>query len=113
MEILLLALQILAGMLIILPGCGLLIFSLIHIARFLRIKDYLIVFVIIGFATALPELFLGLNAAAQNYSNIALGNAIGTSIAAISLVAGIVAIFNKQFKTSKFFASHDLTHLSI
>lgn len=113
MDILLNTLQILAGMLIILPGSGLLIYAFIHIARFLRVRDYLIVFVIIGFATSLPELFIGLQAAAINQPNIALGNAMGTSIAAISLIAGIVAIFNKKFKTNKFFASHDITHLSI
>jgi len=100
-------------MLIILPASGLLIYSLIHITRYLRMRDYLVVFLVIGFATALPELFIGLQAASSNHPNIALGNALGSSIAAISLIAGVVAIFNKEFKTSKFFTSLDLTHLSI
>ena len=113
MEILYDTLKLLAGMLIILPARGLLIYSLIHITRYLRLRDYLIVFLIVGFATALPELFIGLQAASSNYPNIALGNALGSSIAAISLIAGVVAIFNKEFKTSKFFTSLDLTHLSI
>ena len=113
MEILYDTLKLLAGMLIILPASGLLIYSLIHITRYLRMRDYLVVFMVIGFATALPELFIGLQAASSNHPNIALGNALGSSIAAISLIAGVVAIFNKEFKTSKFFTSLDLTHLSI
>ncbi|HLD03321.1 MAG TPA: hypothetical protein VJC17_00950 [Candidatus Dojkabacteria bacterium] len=113
MEILYDTLKLLAGMLIILPASGLLIYSLIHITRYLRMRDYLVVFLVIGFATALPELFIGLQAASSNHPNIALGNALGSSIAAISLIAGVVAIFNKEFKTSKFFTSLDLTHLSI
>lgn len=57
---------------------------------------------VVSFATSLPELLVSLHAAIEGYSDIALGNIIGSNIANIGLVLGItVAIspleVNKDF----------------
>ncbi len=109
----LLSLQIFAGMLVLVAASGLFIHSLVHVGRMLKIREDLIIFVLVGFATALPELFIGLNAIITNTQDIAVGNAIGTSIAALSFVAGMVAVFSRKFKTDSFFEHHDLTTLSV
>src|SRR3990172_1691337 len=109
----LLTLQIFAGMLVLLAASGLFIHSLVHIGRIARIREHMIVFVLVGFAPAFPELFIGINAVILKVQPIALGNAIGTSIASMAFIAGMVAIFSKKFSTRTFFAHHDLTSLSL
>ncbi|MFQ5493725.1 MAG: sodium:calcium antiporter [Candidatus Dojkabacteria bacterium] len=107
------ALQIFIGMLVLVAASGLFVHSLVHIARILQIKEYLIVFLLLGVATALPELFIAASAAKADFPEIALGNALGTSIAAMSFVVGIIAVFGRKIDTKNFFQSRDLMHLSL
>ena len=49
---------------------------------------------VVSFATSAPELLVSLQAAMSGYSDIALGNVIGSNIANIGLVLGITAIIS-------------------
>tara|TARA_R110002074_G_scaffold382825_1_gene562758 strand:- start:79614 stop:80465 length:852 start_codon:yes stop_codon:yes gene_type:complete len=47
---------------------------------------------VVSFATSAPELLVSLNAALSGFSDISLGNVIGSNIANIGLVLGITAV---------------------
>lgn len=110
---LLLILQIVAGMLVLVAGSGLMINALIHLARYLGIKEYMISFGIIGFATAFPELLIALTSQLEGVPELAYANAIGTAIVAITFIAGIIAIYKRKLSTKSFFQTHNFSHLSL
>lgn len=114
MEInILLILEIFAGMLVLVPLSGLLIHALQQILARLKVEKKLAVFIVIGFVTALPELIIGMAAIFIDMPELALGNAIGTSIVLMTLIAGIVAIYNRDFKTNELLSHKLLSFLSI
>ena len=58
---------------------------------------------VVSFATSLPELLVSLHAAIEGYSDIALGNIIGSNIANIGLVLGITAAISPLEVNKDFF----------
>ena len=62
---------------------------------------------VVSFATSAPELIVSLNATLNGFSNFAVGNVIGSNIANIGLVLGIITIIypitlQQRFYTSDF-----------
>jgi len=62
---------------------------------------------IVSFATSAPELIVSLNATLDGFSNFAIGNVLGSNIANIGLVLGIITIIypislKQRFYTSDF-----------
>lgn len=107
------ALTIFAGMLVLVGASGLFVHAVASTGRILKMKEFTVVFVLLGFATVTPELFIGLNAVYAGIPELAFGNAIGTSIASISFIGGMIAVFSHSIKTKNFFHHHDLTSLTI
>ena len=60
----------------------------------LKLSKLVIGMTVVSFATSLPELLVSLQAAINGYSDIALGNIIGSNIANIGLVLGITAVIS-------------------
>lgn len=58
----------------------------------LPVKKQTLKTMLVGFALALPELFVGIAAAVDGKSQIALGNVVGANMANLSLIVGGVAI---------------------
>ncbi len=75
--------------------------SLSIISRFLRFSEFIVGFVIMGVATSLPELFVGINSALEGIPSLSLGNAVGSVIVNITLIAGIVTLFARRIDTRK------------
>lgn len=63
--------------------------SILRIAAFLRLSEFVVSFIIIGFATSLPELFVGISSALAKQPQISLGNVIGSNIANLTIIIGI------------------------
>ncbi|HDO23786.1 MAG TPA: sodium:calcium antiporter [bacterium] len=72
--------------------------SLTHLARFFRISEYIVAFIIMSFATSIPELFVGLSSAFEGVSGLSLGNIIGANFINITLVIGLVAFFSNGIR---------------
>ncbi|MFH1956239.1 MAG: sodium:calcium antiporter, partial [Patescibacteria group bacterium] len=72
--------------------------SLTRLARFLQISEYILAFVLMSFATTIPELFVGISSAIEEVPRLSLGNIIGANFINITLVIGIVAFLNKGIK---------------
>lgn len=66
--------------------------SLANMAYFLRISDYAISFILMGFATSIPELFVALSSGASGTPALSFGNVIGANILNITLLLGIIAL---------------------
>lgn len=75
--------------------------SLGKIARFLHISEFSAAFIIMAFATSLPELFVGISSALSNNSGLSLGNVIGANILNLTLITGIIIIASREIKTTK------------
>lgn len=72
--------------------------SLTRLARFFQISEYIVAFIIMSFATSIPELFVGLSSAFEGVSSLSLGNIIGANFINITLVIGLIAFFNKGIR---------------
>ena len=72
--------------------------SVVNLSRALNIREFVAGFIIVGVATSLPELFVGVNAALQRNTDIVLGTIIGANIVDLTLVAGIAAIVGKGMR---------------
>jgi cation:H+ antiporter len=86
---------ILACLLMVLGG-SFLVKSLVKISFFLRLREFIAAFVIMGVSTTIPELFVGISAAMAKSSAIALGNVIGSNIADLALVGGIAVLLARN-----------------
>ena len=110
---LLILLQIFAILLVLIPLNGLIIRAFGIIAQKLKLSRAFILIFIVGFAASIPELFIGINSAILKQPEVGLGNSIGTGIVLISFIAGIIAVYNKKFKTNKVFGKNNLAFISI
>lgn len=68
---------------------------------------------IVGLATSLPELFVGITSALNGVPNISLGNAIGSNIANLTIVAGGAALLAGKLKIHNHSYMTDLLHAFI
>lgn len=90
-----LAFFILSALVLVVAG-SLLVRSLSKIAAFLRMSEFVVGFVIMAFATSIPELFVGISSAIAKQPALALGTVIGSNIADLALVGGIIAILGRK-----------------
>src|SRR3989344_2362057 len=74
---------------LILWSGGLLPRALVGIARILRFSQFITAFLLVSFATSIPELFIGIVATFQGVSNISLGNVLGANLVNMTLVIGV------------------------
>jgi len=97
-----LSLFLLSGLFLVVSGIYL-VKSLEQIARFLRISEFTAAFILIAFATSIPELFVGVSSAIQGTPAISMGNIIGANVLDLTLITGIFIVLARRikFKTEK------------
>ena len=85
-------LGILFGIILLSHGGDLLTKSSVDISLKLSIPKIIIGMTVVSFATSAPELIVSLNATLDGLPNFAIGNVLGSNIANIGLVLGIITI---------------------
>jgi cation:H+ antiporter len=60
---------------------------------------------VVSFATSLPELIVSVRSALAGYPDLALGNVVGSNIANLGLVLGVVLLFTRIRVTKSFYQS--------
>lgn len=85
---------ILIGLLLLVVGGEFLVRASVALSFRLNISRMVIGLTVVSFATSAPELLVSLQAALTGFSDISLGNIIGSNIANIGLVLGITAIIS-------------------
>ena len=86
---------IISGLVLLILGGNWLLKSSISISLGLKIPKIIIGMTVVSFATSAPELIVSIKAALNGYSDLALGNVIGSNIANLALVLGITLLISK------------------
>lgn len=87
-------LLIFLGFVLLVVGGEYLVRSSVALSFKFNISKMVIGLTVVSFATSLPELLVSLQAALEGFSDISLGNVIGSNIANLGLVLGITAIIS-------------------
>ena len=82
----------LAGLLLLFISGKFLVDSSVVISKLLRIPRMIIGLTVVAFGTSAPELLVSIQAALAGYSEIAIGNVVGSNISNILLVLAITAL---------------------
>ena len=85
-------LLLLAGLLLLFVSGKYLVDSSVFISKLLRIPRMIIGLTVVAFGTSAPELLVSIQAALAGYSEIAVGNVVGSNISNILLVLAITAL---------------------
>lgn len=83
---------LLVGFVLLVVGGEFLVRSSVALSLKLNISRMVIGLTVVSFATSAPELLVSLQAAIDGFSDISLGNVIGSNIANIGLVLGLTAM---------------------
>lgn len=73
--------------------------SLSRMAQFLGWREFVVSFILMAFATSLPELFVGITSAFHGRPELSFGNVIGANIVNLTLIIGIGALIARGLKT--------------
>jgi cation:H+ antiporter len=84
--------QLLGGLIYLLMGGDLLVRGAVALARRARVPPVVVALSVVAFGTSLPELVVSVRAVLTGYSEIAIGNVVGSNIANALLVVGAPAI---------------------
>lgn len=88
------ALYIVGGLIALILGGDWLLKAAVGISLKFNISKIIIGLTVVSFATSAPELIVSVKAAMDGFSDIALGNVIGSNISNIALVLGTVIIIS-------------------
>ena len=85
-------LAIVFGIILLIKGGDWLLEAAISLSLRLNIPKIVIGMTIVSFATSAPELIVSVNAALNGYSDLALGNVVGSNVANLAFVLGVVLV---------------------
>ena len=85
-------LALIAGLFGLIWGADKFVSGSVGIARSLGVSSLVIGLTVVSIGTSAPEIIVSVNAALNNLSGLAVGNAIGSNLANIGLVLGITAL---------------------
>ncbi|MFC7358372.1 calcium/sodium antiporter [Jejudonia soesokkakensis] len=85
-------LYIFLGLILLVVGGEFLVRASVGLSFKLNLSKMVIGLTVVSFATSAPELLVSIQAALNGFSDISLGNVIGSNIANIGLVLGITAV---------------------
>ena len=71
--------------------------SLTEVAKYLRWREFIIAFFVMGFAASLPNLFVDLNAALHGMQQISFGDIMGGNLIDLSLAMAIAVLVSSGF----------------
>lgn len=80
------------GLVFLAVGGEFLVKGSVSLALRLKVSTLVVGMTVVSFATSAPELLVSLDAALSGYSDISIGNVIGSNIANIALVLGFTAL---------------------
>ncbi len=70
--------------------------ALIRIALFLQLKEFVVAFFLMAFATSLPNLFVGVISALNKIPELSFGDVVGGNIFDLSILVGLTALISRD-----------------
>ena len=97
---------VIVGIILLIKGGELLFDGSISISLKLNIPKFIVGMTVVSFATSAPELIVSIQAAMMGHPDLALGNIVGSNIANIAFVLGIIIVIT-PIKVDKVFYKTD------
>ena len=97
--------KIIGGLIGLIVGGEWLLRAAVGAANRFAIPKFIIGMTIVSFATSLPELIVSIRSALEGYPDLALGNVVGSNIANLGLVLGVVLLFTRIEVSKSFYQS--------
>lgn len=85
-------LLIIVGFVLLIKGADYLVDGASNIAKKFHIPEIIIGLTIVSIGTSMPELFVSLTSALEGYSDMAMGNVIGSNVCNLLLILGLSSI---------------------
>ncbi len=79
-----------------------------RLARHLRVSEYIVSFLIVGLATSLPELLVGVIAALDKKPALSYGNVLGSNIADLTVILAIPILVGGAISTRQLIKNKDI-----
>ena len=86
--------------------------ALTKIGQFYKLGEFAISFILMAFATSLPELFVSIMSAANHSPELAIGTVIGSNIAALTLIIGIAVIAAGTIRVKSAIKKKDIVYMA-
>jgi len=87
--------------------------ALTKVSAFFGMSEFIIGFVVMSVSTSLPELFIGIMSGIKGVPELALGTIIGSNIANLTVIIGIVSILGRGIKIKSSMIHKDLMYMVI
>ena len=98
--------KIIGGLIGLIVGGEWLLRAAVGSSNRFAIPKFIIGMTIVSFATSLPELIVSIRSAVEGYPDLALGNVVGSNIANLGLVLGVVLLFTRIEVSKSFYQSN-------
>lgn len=85
---------------------------LTKIGYYHHMGEFAISFILMAFATSLPELFVAVSSALKGAPELAIGTALGSNIADLTLVIGIAVIAAGKIRVKSLIKKKDIVYMS-
>lgn len=85
-------LMIIIGFILLIKGADFLVDGASNVAKKFRIPEVVIALTIVSIGTSLPELVVSLTSALDGYSDMAVGNIVGSNIVNLLFILGLCAV---------------------
>lgn len=95
--------KIIIGLTLLVLGGEWLLRSAVGFSYKLRVPKIVVGMTVVSLATSLPELIVSVQSALQGYPDLALANVVGSNVANLGLVLGIVLVFTRIHVTPSFY----------
>ncbi len=103
----------LLGSLVLVKSGSYAVKSVSEIAKHFRFSNFFIAFVLAGFISIMPELFIGINSALIGDPAVGLGTIIGSNIADMTIVIGLIALVGKKINADKTIRKNNIYFLAV
>ena len=77
-------------------GSSLSVKGLLHLSKHFRISGFFISFLIFGFASTFPEIFISISSAIKGVPAVAVGALLGSNLIDMTIILGAIAIVGKE-----------------
>ncbi|MBD3282132.1 MAG: hypothetical protein GF387_00795 [Candidatus Portnoybacteria bacterium] len=81
--------------------------TLTMMSKYFRLTEYVFAFILMAFATSVPELFVGITSAISKAPTISLGNVIGSNLVNLTFILGFIAVIAKGLRIESKIAKKD------
>lgn len=94
---------IIVGLVLLIKGGDLLLDAAVALSLKINIPKIVIGMTVVSFATSAPELIVSIKSALKGYPDLALGNVVGSNIANLAFVLGVILIISPIGVTKSFY----------